>query len=109
MSCPHVSGLAAPLKSVHEEWSPAAIKSANSNNDNSMYVLQTTENLQLRMLDPVTLHQLPLFAFGSGHVDPESVSDPGLIDDITTEDYASYLCSQNYTSSQITQKCPGLL
>ncbi|KAG6784717.1 hypothetical protein POTOM_010417 [Populus tomentosa] len=37
----------------------------------------TTENLQLRMLDPVTLHHLPLFAFGSGHVDPESASDPG--------------------------------
>jgi hypothetical protein len=102
MSCPHVSGLAAPLKSVHKEWSPAAIKSAIMTTA-YIYVLQTTENLQLQMLDPVTLHHLPLFAFGSGHVDPESASDPGLIDDITTEDYACYLCSQNYTSSQITQ------
>ncbi|KAK0580711.1 hypothetical protein LWI29_005356 [Acer saccharum] len=41
------------------------------------------------------------FAYGSGHVDPERAVDPGLIYDITEEDYLKYLCSLNYTSSEI--------
>ncbi|XP_002511772.3 subtilisin-like protease SBT1.1 [Ricinus communis] len=99
MSCPHVSGLAALLKSVHRDWSPAAIKSALMT---TAYVLDN-KNLPIADLGANNSASATPFAFGSGHVDPESASDPGLIYDITTEDYLNYLCSLNYTSAQVFQ------
>ncbi|KAL6124314.1 hypothetical protein ACLB2K_076827 [Fragaria x ananassa] len=48
------------------------------------------------------------FAFGSGHADPESAADPGLIYDITTSDYLLCLCSLNYTSPQIALFYSGI-
>ncbi|XP_068634691.1 subtilisin-like protease SBT1.1 [Aristolochia californica] len=96
MSCPHVSGLAALIKSVHRDWSPAAIKSA------LMTTAYTLNNRKAPMGDAGTnsAGSATPFAFGSGHVDPERASDPGLIYDITTEDYSNYFCSLNYSSSQ---------
>ncbi|KAF9614791.1 hypothetical protein IFM89_020645 [Coptis chinensis] len=97
MSCPHVSGVAALLKSVHKDWSPAAIKSA----------LMTTAYIQNNKRAPITdvasetSEPATPFAFGSGHINPERASDPGLVYDINTDDYLNYLCSLNYTSSQI--------
>lgn len=97
MSCPHISGLAALLKSLHKNWSPAAIKSA----------LMTTAYIRNSQDSPIadaastSLKFATPFAFGSGHADPEKASDPGLIYDISTEDYLIYLCSLNYNSSQI--------
>ncbi|KAK9147679.1 hypothetical protein Scep_006436 [Stephania cephalantha] len=97
MSCPHVSGLAALLKSMHKNWSPAAIKSA----------LMTTAYVENNKKLPISDASLDPsaaatpFAFGSGHVHPERASDPGLVYDITPDEYLNYLCSLNYTSSQI--------
>ncbi|KAL1322107.1 hypothetical protein HN51_067041 [Arachis hypogaea] len=97
MSCPHVSGIAALIKSVHKDWSPAAIKSA----------LMTTAYTLNNKGDPIrdagsnnSASATP-FAFGSGHVNPESASDPGLVYDINTQDYLNYLCRLNYTDSEI--------
>lgn len=97
MSCPHVSGLAALLKAAHKDWSPAAIKSA------LMTTAYTTDNKMRLISDVGSTSGRPAnaFAFGSGHVDPEKASDPGLVYDITPRDYLNYLCSLNYTSSQI--------
>ncbi|XP_022990941.1 subtilisin-like protease SBT1.1 [Cucurbita maxima] len=97
MSCPHVSGLAALLKSAHKDWSPAAIKSALMTtaytNDNRMSPISDVGSESGKPANP--------FAFGSGHVDPEKASDPGLIYDITPQDYLNYFCSLNYNSTQI--------
>ncbi|XVE77033.1 hypothetical protein DITRI_Ditri13aG0029600 [Diplodiscus trichospermus] len=95
MSCPHVSGIAALLKSLHKDWSPAAIKSALMT---TAYVLDTNNGQILDVAFSNSTIATP-FAFGSGHVDPEKASDPGLIYDITPEDYQNYLCSLNYYSA----------
>ncbi|KAK7256679.1 hypothetical protein RIF29_30135 [Crotalaria pallida] len=97
MSCPHVSGIAALIKSVHKDWSPAAIKSA------LMTTAYTLNNKGTPITDISNNSAIANpFAFGSGHVKPESASDPGLVYDISTKDYLNYLCSINYTSSQIS-------
>ncbi|XVF73310.1 hypothetical protein PTKIN_Ptkin12aG0191200 [Pterospermum kingtungense] len=97
MSCPHVSGIAALLKSVHKDWSPAAIKSALMT---TAYVLDSNHREIADNAFSNSAIATP-FAFGSGHVDPEKASDPGLIYDITPEDYQDYLCSLNYSASEI--------
>ncbi|MED6132930.1 hypothetical protein PIB30_023477 [Stylosanthes scabra] len=98
MSCPHVSGIAALIKSVHRDWSPAAIKSALMTtaytlNNKGDPIADTGSNSSSAFATP--------FAFGSGHVNPENASDPGLVYDISTKDYLNYLCSLNYTDSEI--------
>lgn len=97
MSCPHVSGLAALLKSIHKDWSPAAIKSALMT---TAYVLNSKRAPIADIASNSSKAATP-FAFGSGHVNPKCASDPGLIYDITSEDYLNYLCSLNYNSTQI--------
>ncbi|KAK6239934.1 hypothetical protein QUC31_005403 [Theobroma cacao] len=96
MSCPHVSGIAALLKSRHKDWSPAAIKSA------LMTTAYVTDNKGSPILDVAFSSSATPFALGSGHVDPERASDPGLIYDISPKDYIYYLCSLKYNASQIS-------
>lgn len=95
MSCPHVSGLAALLKEAHPEWSPAAIKSALMTTAYSSY--KTGEGLQ----DIATGRPSTPFDHGAGHVDPVAALDPGLVYDASPDDYLSFLCALNYSSSTI--------
>ncbi|WZY79050.1 hypothetical protein YC2023_025434 [Brassica napus] len=96
MSCPHVSGLAALLNSVHPEWSPAAIRSA------LMTTAYKTYNDGKPILDVTTGKPSTPFEHGVGHVLPTTAINPGLIFDLTTVDYLGFLCALNYTPSQIT-------
>lgn len=94
MSCPHLSGVAALLKSAHPDWSPAAIKSA-------ILTTATTSNLERRPIVDQTLHPADIFATGAGHVNPSKAVDPGLIYDVGPQDYIAYLCGLGYTDSEI--------
>ncbi|CAN4075956.1 unnamed protein product [Withania somnifera] len=94
MSCPHLSGVAALLKSTHPTWSPAAIKSA----------IMTTANTVNLADNPILDERLlpaNIFAIGAGHINPSRANDPGLIYDIQFKDYLPYLCGLNYTNRQV--------
>ncbi|KAI5417289.1 hypothetical protein KIW84_042048 [Lathyrus oleraceus] len=100
MSCPHVAGLVALLKSIHPDWSPAAIKSA----------IMTTATTKANDRGEISDSSLPkptdpfassAFTYGAGHVRPNLAVDPGLIYDLNVTDYMNYLCSRGYNSSQL--------
>ncbi|CAN1133843.1 Subtilisin-like protease SBT1.7 [Linum perenne] len=95
MSCPHVSGLAALLKAAHPEWSPAAVRSALMTTAYSTY-----KNGQ-KFQDVATGNDSTPFDHGAGHVNPVAALNPGLVYDLTADDYLGFLCALNYTDMQI--------
>ncbi|KAB2023474.1 hypothetical protein ERO13_D06G018600v2 [Gossypium hirsutum] len=96
MACPHVSGIAALLKAVYPNWSPAAIRSAlmttSDQIDNTGSPIKDIGG-NLRPADPL--------AMGAGHVNPNKALNPGLIYDATVQDYVDLLCGLNFTQQQI--------
>ncbi|KAH0717762.1 hypothetical protein KY285_013793 [Solanum tuberosum] len=88
MSCPHVSAVIALLKSIHPDWSSAAIRSA-------LMTTSTINNAVGRPIKNATGDYANPFEYGSGHFRPSRAADPGLIYDATYKDYLLYLCSQN--------------
>ncbi|KAM7494160.1 hypothetical protein LguiB_028769 [Lonicera macranthoides] len=95
MACPHLSGTAALLKTLHPSWSPAAIKSA----------IMTTASVLNGNGIPITDQnrlEANWFDLGAGHVDPSSANNPGLVYDIQPDDYIPYLCGLGYTNQQVS-------
>lgn len=96
MASPHVAGIAALLKQRHPDWSPAMIKSA------LMTTAYDTFNDGLNGSVPWdstarTTGTLP-WGQGAGHVAPSVASDPGLVYDLGTIDYARFLCGLGITN-----------
>ncbi|KAI3936117.1 hypothetical protein MKW92_004317, partial [Papaver armeniacum] len=96
MACPHVSGLAALLRSAYPKWSPAAIKSA------LMTTAYNVDNSKSKITDFATNKPSTPFQHGSGHVYPNKALNPGLIYDIAPSDYEDFLCSIGYNAEQIS-------
>ncbi|TKW28867.1 hypothetical protein SEVIR_3G357200v4 [Setaria viridis] len=95
MSAPHLSGIAAIIKSAHPDWSPAAIKSA------IMTTSYVVDDHKKPILDE-TLNPAGHFSIGAGHVNPSQAVNPGLIYDIDEEQYISYLCGlDGYTDFRV--------
>ncbi|KAK9941603.1 hypothetical protein M0R45_007305 [Rubus argutus] len=91
MACPHVSGAAALLKSAHPDWSPAAIRSA------MMTTAGITNNQNKTMTDEATgTPSTTPYDLGAGHLNLDRAMDPGLVYDITGDDYVRFLCSVGY-------------
>ncbi|KAL9383906.1 hypothetical protein Peur_024229 [Populus x canadensis] len=95
MACPHVSGIAGLLKTMHPDWSPAAIKSA------IMTTARTCSNARQPIVKASAAEATP-FNYGSGHLRPNRAMDPGLVYDLTTTDYLNFLCSIGYNATQMS-------
>ncbi|PHT70905.1 hypothetical protein T459_26009 [Capsicum annuum] len=96
MAAPHIAGIAAMLKGAHPDWRPSAIQSAMMTTanplDNTEKPIKTTDYLETK--DATSL------AMGAGLVDPNRSVDPGLVYDVTPQDYVNLLCSMNFTQDQ---------
>lgn len=106
MACPHVSGAAALLKSAHPDWSPAVIRSA------MMTTTNLVDNSNRSLIDESTGKSATPYDYGSGHLNLGRAMNPGLVYDITNDDYITFLCSIGYgpkTIQVITRtpvRCP---
>ncbi|CAF1698432.1 unnamed protein product [Brassica oleracea] len=88
MSCPHVAGVAAYVKSFYPKWSPSMIQSA---------IMTTACPVNATGTGIASTE----FAYGSGHVNPIAALDPGLVYELGKEDHIAFLCSLNYTSDTL--------
>ncbi|KAG2649249.1 subtilisin-like protease SBT5.3 [Panicum virgatum] len=106
MSCPHVSGVVGLLRTLHPEWSPAAIKSA------IMTTALEMDNKGELILNASSLPSSP-FGFGAGHVSPARAMNPGLVYDLGDADYLDFLCALRYNATVMAMfnggpyTCPG--
>ncbi|XP_042418381.1 subtilisin-like protease SBT4.3 [Zingiber officinale] len=84
-ACPHVTGVAAYVKSFHQNWSPAAIMSALMTTAKPMYPSAGQDQL----------------SYGAGQLNPAKAVDPGLVYDAGASDYVQMLCDSGYNETMI--------
>ncbi|KAI0528802.1 hypothetical protein KFK09_001345 [Dendrobium nobile] len=94
---PHLSGIAALLRSVHPHWSASAIKSAIMTTADTEDAEGNTITDQLNNATAASR-----FAMGAGQVNPSKANNPGLVYNLHSHRYKRYLCGLGYTDRQVT-------
>ncbi|PSS23915.1 CO(2)-response secreted protease [Actinidia chinensis var. chinensis] len=94
MACPHVSGAAAFIKSVHHKWSSAMIKSA-------LMTTATVSNNIGRPLTNSSNHTSNPHEIGAGEINPLKALDPGLVFETTPIDYLNFFCYYGISQKKI--------
>ena len=80
MSTPHVAGVAALLMEARPDWGPSMVKSA----------LMTSARQDLTQSDGETVANP--FDFGAGHIVPNAALDPGLVYDVSDDEFDAFAC-----------------
>ncbi|CAN1223609.1 CO(2)-response secreted protease [Linum perenne] len=100
MACPHVTGAAAFVKSVHPKWSPSMIKSA----------LMTTATIYNNMGKPLmnsSRQSATPLEMGAGEINPIKALNPGLVFHTSTLDYLRFLCYYGSSDQDIRSLSPS--
>ncbi|KFK23403.1 hypothetical protein AALP_AAs64312U000100, partial [Arabis alpina] len=85
MSCPHVAGVAAYVKTFNPKWSPSMIHSA---------IMTTAWPMNATGTNFASTE----FAYGAGHINPIAALIPGLVYEFDKADHIAFLCGLNYTA-----------
>ncbi|XP_004292936.1 PREDICTED: subtilisin-like protease-like [Fragaria vesca subsp. vesca] len=94
MACPHVSGIAASVKTQNPAWSPSAIRSA----------IMTTATRINNLKTPITTDSSSIatpYDYGAGQVTSTGPLHPGLVYETDTIDYLNYLCYYGFDTSKL--------
>ncbi|KAL6327075.1 hypothetical protein AAG906_013822 [Vitis piasezkii] len=94
MACPHVTGAAAFIKSVHPQWSSSMIRSA------LMTTAIISNNMRKDLTNSTGFSANP-HEMGVGEISPLKALNPGLVFETATEDYLHFLCYYGYPEKTI--------
>lgn len=94
MACPHVTGAAAFIKSIHGRWGPSMIKSA-------LMTTATTYNNMRKSVTNSTNYFANPHEMGVGEINPLRALNPGLVFETNVEDYIRFLCYYGYSKKNI--------
>ena len=95
MATPHIAGVAALVKAVHPDWSPAAIRSA------LMTTADALDNTQNPIKEAAYNDTATALDLGAGQVNPNKALNPGLIYNASAEDYVQLICAMGFPKKEI--------